>query len=107
MGGDLRIHEELEALVRQVPKGCVASYGSLGKNLRNPVSGFLAGRWMAAISEDAPWWRIVAKSGLLVIAKRDPELALRQRKVLQAEGIGFEGDQIPEKFYWEEFIPVR
>ncbi len=86
--------ESLWALVRQIPSGCCATYGELGRSLPNPVSGKIVGRWMASAPEGVPWWRVVAKPGNLPIAKRDPALGLTQRQLLEQEGVPFHGEQV-------------
>lgn len=86
--------EALWTLVRSIPFGQVASYGQLGRLLPNPVSGLVVGRWMARAPEDVPWWRVVAADGRLPVGKRDPSLLLRQRRLLQEEGVGFEDDAV-------------
>ncbi len=84
--------ESLWSLVRSIPPGRCAAYGSLGQALPNPVSGFLVGRWMASAPEGVPWWRVVAKSGALPIDKRDPHFGLEQRRLLESEGVPFLSD---------------
>lgn len=96
--------EELYALVRQIPKGRCAGYGALGRFLRNPVSGYVVGRWMASAPEGIPWWRVVAKDGTLVVARRDPELGIRQRSLLVKEGVPFDEDQVRmQEVDWDPF----
>jgi methylated-DNA-protein-cysteine methyltransferase-like protein len=85
---------ELWDLVRAIPRGKVATYGSLGAAMKNPVSGFLVGRWMAQCPPDVPWWRVVAKSGALPIAKRDPHAEFHQRDLLEREAVGFRDDAV-------------
>lgn len=99
--------EELYALVLKIPKGRCAGYGALGRFLRNPVSGYVVGRWMASAPDGLPWWRVVAKDGTLVVARRDPELGLRQRELLAQEGVPFEGDQVRmESVVWNPFEDI-
>jgi alkylated DNA nucleotide flippase Atl1 len=83
---------ELWDIVRKIPEGCCASYGDVARSLENPVSGYTVGRWMANAPDGVPWWRVVSKDGVLVIAKKDPQAALIQRQRLEAEGIAFEGE---------------
>lgn len=91
---------ELRALVSSVPAGRVGSYGWLGRSLTNPVSGFLAGKWMAQV-DDVPWWRIVGATGELLVAKRDPDLAVQQRRALEKEGVEFdESGLVRREFFW-------
>lgn len=95
---------ELYDLVRKIPAGRCAGYGALGRFLTNPVSGYVVGRWMASAPEDAPWWRVVAKDGTLVVAKRDPALGIRQRRLLEAESVPFSGDCVAmEAVEWNPF----
>jgi alkylated DNA nucleotide flippase Atl1 len=50
---------------------------------------------------DAPWWRVVARSGRLPVAKRDPRLAMEQRDRLIAEGVPFVGDDVAPEAFWD------
>lgn len=77
-------------LARQVPAGRVLSYGALGARCEPPISGYVCGRIMNNVGDDVPWWRIVAKDGSLPIAKRNSNLALRQRELLEQEGVEFD-----------------
>ncbi len=81
--------EELWSVVKSIPKGRVASYGDIGRRLRNPASGFLVGRWMAQAPPDVPWWRVIAKSGEIVLNTRSPHLAAEQEQRLREEGVPF------------------
>ncbi len=83
--------EELWAVVRSIPAGHVASYGDVGRALRNPASGFIVGRWMTQCPPDVPWWRVVAKDGRLPVTKRDPHLGSEQERRLREEGAYLEG----------------
>lgn len=98
--------EELWGIVRRIPPGTVASYGLVGRTLTNPVSGLLAGRWMHAAADDSvPWWRVVGASGDLLIAKKDPHLALIQQRKLEEEGVEFVGGLVDKSFFLFE-IPT-
>lgn len=99
--------EELYALVRRIPRGRCAGYGALGRYLTNPVSGYITGKWMASAPEGVPWWRVAAKDGTLVVARRDPELGLRQRRLLEEEGVPFVGDRVAvDKVGWDPFEEI-
>jgi len=88
-------------LARQVPAGRVLSYGALGARCEPPISGYVCGRIMNNVGDDVPWWRIVAKDGSLPIAKRNPNLALRQRELLEQEGVKFDADNRVLESYFE------
>ena len=82
--------DELWLVVRRIPEGRAASYGEIGRALSYPASGYMVGRWMANCPQDIPWWRVVAKDGRLLLAKRSPELAMEQERRLIAEGVKIE-----------------
>ncbi|MFW5697676.1 MAG: MGMT family protein [Fimbriimonadaceae bacterium] len=92
----------MHAIVRRIPSGRVASYGDLGGLLEPPVSGWMTGRAMAQISDAAPWWRVVARTGHLPVGKRDPRLEITQRERLEAEGVRFCGDRIERDCFLTE-----
>lgn len=81
--------DDLWRVVREIPSGRVASYGDVGRLLRQPATGYLVGRWMAQAPPGVPWWRVVAQSGQLVTNKRSPELATEQERLLREEGVSF------------------
>ncbi len=94
--------DELWDLVRAIPRGRVCTYGMLGASLKHRASGFIVGRWMAQCPDGVPWWRVVAKSGSLPIAKVSPVHEFDQRRLLEKEGVRFVDDQIDMKtHYWE------
>lgn len=89
-----RIIEQIRIIVHAIPRGKVLSYGEVGRRSDPPVSGYICGRIVRLISEEAPWWRVVGKEGNLPIRKRHPELSVLQREKLEGEGVTFtaEGD---------------
>jgi alkylated DNA nucleotide flippase Atl1 len=68
--------------VREVPEGFVRTYGDV-----SPGAPRFAGTVLFATDEDVPWWRIVRADGSL--AK-----GLRQRALLEAEGVPFRGQRV-------------
>ncbi|MEO6907077.1 MAG: MGMT family protein [Abditibacteriaceae bacterium] len=85
---ELRI--QIHQLVRQIPKGKVTNYGSIGAACKPPINGYICGRLMQNAPPDVCWWRVVAKEGSLPAAKRSPELGHEQRDLLEEEGVEFE-----------------
>jgi methylated-DNA-protein-cysteine methyltransferase-like protein len=80
------------ALVRQIPRGKVMSYGQVA-HACPPLTARQVGRLMArALEDDIPWWRVVGSDGSLRIRKRDPMLAQLQKAYLQQEGVQFTPD---------------
>lgn len=75
------------------------SYGDLGASLDTPVSGVIAGKWMASCPIGHPWWRVVGKDGRLLTARRDPRLAAEQRGLLESEGVVFLDDAVKSDYF--------
>jgi methylated-DNA-protein-cysteine methyltransferase-like protein len=96
-------------LVRQVPRGKVATYGQIARLLPPPegvdVRAYqvLGPRWaggaMAACPDDVPWQRIINSKG--EISPRPG--AEQQRQLLEEEGVAFdERGRVDLKAYgWE------
>ncbi len=98
------LRRQVRRLAREVARGRVISYGALGARCEPPVSGYVCGRVMGQLMEDVPWWRVVGKDGKLPIGKRGPEHSLRQRKLLEEEGVEFEDDAIGRRFFEDEAV---
>ena len=99
-------YEQVWAIVRQIPRGKVATYGQLTKMLPKPDSisdddyQIYASRWvglaMAACPDDVPWQRVVNSQGKI----SHPE-AGKQKDLLEKESIFFSRDKIDlNEFQW-------
>ena len=100
-------YEQVWDLVRQIPRGKVASYGQIALMLPPPngvafeAYKAFGPRWvggaMAACPEDVPWQRVINSQGK--ISERTG--AERQRLLLEEEGVVFVKDQVEwKKFGW-------
>ena len=79
--------------VRSVPEGHVTTYGDL-----SPGAPRFAGAVLSECDEpDVPWHRIVRADGSL--AK-----GARQRRLLDSEGVPFQGERVDMREAW---VPVR
>jgi len=98
-------NERVWQLVRQVPRGKVATYGQIALMLPAPngmdFDSYKAfgPRWvgaaMAACPEDVPWQRVINSQGK--ISERPG--AQKQRQLLEEEGIIFVRDKVDLKKY--------
>lgn len=85
-------------IVRQIPPGKVTSYGKVAAMIPPPRGMSArdyeawAPRWvggaMAACPEDVPWQRVVNSQGKISLRKGGGHL--RQRELLEAEGVIFD-----------------
>ncbi|MGB0035296.1 MAG: MGMT family protein [Candidatus Acidiferrales bacterium] len=85
-------------LVKKIPRGHVTTYGELAKALRLRGGARAVGYAMAATprGRGIPWHRVMGAGGRV----RMPEpYASLQRKLLETEGVVFEGRGIDLKRY--------
>jgi methylated-DNA-protein-cysteine methyltransferase related protein len=102
-------YEQVWNLVRQIPRGQVATYGQIAKMIPPPGGVDLeaytafAPRWvggaMANCPDDVPWQRVINSQGK--ISQRPG--AERQRQLLEQEGVEFDAkDRVDlKKFGWK------
>lgn len=98
-------NERVWQLVRQVPRGKIATYGQIALMLPSPAGvdfesyRAFGPRWvggaMAACPEDVPWQRVINSQGK--ISERPG--AEKQRMLLEEEGIVFVKDKVDLKKY--------
>lgn len=88
-----RSRERIYAVVRRIPRGCVATYGQvaelagLGRHARQ------VGYALYALPPDSfvPWQRVINAKGR-VSPRADPGSDRVQRAMLEHEGVDFEGN---------------
>lgn len=84
-------HEQIRSLVRQVPRGQVATYGQIAAYVGR-CTPRMVGYAMAGLNfdSDVPWHRIINREGRISPRAGDgPEL---QRALLLREGVRFDAD---------------
>ena len=100
-------YEQVWTLVRQIPRGKVASYGQIALMIPVPMGvdfdsyKAFSPRWvggaMAACPDDVPWQRVINSQGK--ISPR-PGGAEQQRQLLEQEGVEFDAkDRVDFKKY--------
>ena len=104
-------NQQVWALVRQIPAGKVATYGTIAGLIPPPQNMNLVdyrgwgARWvggaMARCPADVPWQRVVNSQGKISLKRGGPYE--RQQGLLQEEGVVFgPGGRIDlERFGWE------
>jgi methylated-DNA-protein-cysteine methyltransferase-like protein len=97
------LYERIYAIVRQIPRGQVATYGQIAQ-ITGGCSARLVGYAMSALRggsyPDVPWQRVINRLGRISIT--DPFGGYLQRKLLEEEGVQFdERDRVSfERFGW-------
>jgi methylated-DNA-protein-cysteine methyltransferase-like protein len=83
---------EIYAVVRAIPRGCVATYGQIGELAGIPAGHRVVARAMRGCPPKLPWHRVVGKQDArrARIAVQDPDHVRTQRKLLEREGVRFD-----------------
>ena len=84
------VYERIYRVVRQIPRGKVATYGQIAR-IVDRCTARMVGYAMAALRgrTDVPWQRVINAQGEISTRSRG-DGALRQRKLLEREGIHFD-----------------
>jgi methylated-DNA-protein-cysteine methyltransferase related protein len=104
--------ERVYLLVRQIPRGKVASYGQIAALLGHPQAARTVGWALNALRgsdvDNVPWQRVINRHGRISISRVDLGADL-QRSLLEQEGIVFdERDRVDMKRYgWEGLDDVE
>ena len=83
-------YEKIYDAVRRIPRGKVATYGQIAR-IVDRCTARMVGYAMAALRgrNDVPWQRVINAKGEISTRSRG-DGALRQRKLLEKEGIRFD-----------------
>lgn len=93
--------ERVEALVAQIPRGRVMTYGQIAALCGNARAARIVGGIAHFGNPDLPWQRVVNKSGGL--ASGYPGGRRGHKQVLEAEGVAVSNDykvDIEELIWW-------
>lgn len=98
--------ERVYAMVRQIPRGKVASYGQIAALLGHPRAARTVGWALNALREGehdpVPWQRVINSAGRISISRADLSADL-QRALLEEEGVEFNAYGYVDwsRFGWE------
>ena len=97
--------EDVYAVVRQIPKGRVTSYGAIANYLGTKLSARMVGWAMNGahgITPKVPAHRVVNRNGMLT-GKVHFATATRMQELLQKEKISVENDTVVDfkKLFWD------
>jgi methylated-DNA-protein-cysteine methyltransferase-like protein len=85
--------EQIYRVVKQIPRGKVASYGQVAALLGHPRAARTVGWALNALTREqaveVPWQRVINSAGRISISRADVDAAL-QRQLLEEEGIEFD-----------------
>ena len=99
-GCGVTVFARVYALVRQIPRGRVASYGAIARAIGIPRGARTVGWALRACGDDVPWHRVVNAQGN--ISWRPTGGYHLQRALLRREGVRFARGRIDlQKFGWK------
>jgi len=87
-------YERYYAVIRRIPRGCVATYGQIAELADFPGHARQVGYALYALRDgtDVPWHRVVNARGRLSLGTVIPEGDVEQRIRLEIEGIEFDAE---------------
>ncbi len=94
----------LRAMVAEIPKGKVATYGSVARAAGFPGAARQVVWALHNSPVRLPWHRVVGAGGRILLPGEE---GLEQRMRLEAEGVRFQGGRIPMKQYEHQFPKKR
>lgn len=101
--------ERFYAVIRQIPRGRVATYGQIAKLAGNPRHARQVGYALNALKDGSrvPWHRVINASGR-ISARSDPGWVNLQLRMLEDEGIEFgPGDRVSlVRYGWVSSFPA-
>jgi methylated-DNA-protein-cysteine methyltransferase-like protein len=87
--------EDIRKTVRKIPKGKVATYGSVAKAAGYPGAARQVAWALRASNElSIPWHRVLGSGGRILLPG---EAGQHQRILLQIEGVAFKGNRVDLK----------
>ncbi len=86
--GDKTYRERVFALVRQIPKGRVMTYGQIAGILGEGYTARTVGYVMHGAGDDVPWQRVINSQGKCSTGRLTMPINLQQ-EILESEGIRF------------------
>ncbi|MHB1863448.1 MAG: MGMT family protein [Gemmatimonadaceae bacterium] len=99
------VRARIHAVVRKIPRGRVATYGQVARLAGLPGHARQVGYAMAALGHATlvPWHRVINVQGRVSPRRAGPGAGLRQRQLLEREGVRFDeaGRVSLERYGWQ------
>jgi len=100
---DPSFFERVYLVVRQIPRGKVASYGQIAALLGHPQAARTVGWALNALTQaqaaEVPWQRVINSAGRISLSRADLSADI-QRALLEEEGVMFDET---EHVDWQRF----
>jgi len=84
--------EDVQKIVRLIPRGKVATYGSVARAAGHPrAARQVAWALCSSSAKRLPWHRVIGRGGRILLPG---EAGSDQRTLLEVEGVSFKGDRV-------------
>jgi methylated-DNA-protein-cysteine methyltransferase-like protein len=94
------VFEKILQQVRLIPKGKVATYGSVAEAAGYPGAARQV-VWALRSATDAPWQRVLGAGGKIRLAG---ESGMEQKLRLRVEGVEFSGERVDMEKFGHSFV---
>jgi methylated-DNA-protein-cysteine methyltransferase-like protein len=102
-------YDRIYAVVKRIPRGRVATYGQVAALAGLGRQARMVGYALHALPVGArvPWQRVINAAGR-ISERANPHAALRQRELLEAEGVEFDdrGRVSLQRYRWRPRTPI-
>jgi methylated-DNA-protein-cysteine methyltransferase-like protein len=91
-------------LIKSIPRGKVATYGLIAKLAGNPLGSRAVGRLLHSSTKKhkLPWQQVIKSGGKLSFAELS-DACIRQKELLEMEGIVFTNGHVDlKKYLWQK-----
>tara|TARA_B100001063_G_C16294290_1_gene325314 strand:+ start:107 stop:418 length:312 start_codon:yes stop_codon:yes gene_type:complete len=97
---NLTLRQRILTIVKEIPKGCVATYGQVAKLAGLPGYARVVGQALNKLPSDTqlPWHRVISASGRMSLSE-DSDSFLEQKEKLLSDGITIQETRIDLKEY--------
>jgi methylated-DNA-protein-cysteine methyltransferase related protein len=97
--------EDIQKVVRKIPRGKVATYGNVARAAGYPgTARQVAWALRASSAKRLPWQRVLGSGGKILLPG---EAGLHQRTLLEVEGVCFRGNRVDMERYEFAFRRVN
>jgi methylated-DNA-protein-cysteine methyltransferase-like protein len=95
----LDYEEAIRRVIRQIPRGKVATYGQVAAEAGFPGYHRHVAQVLRRAHGSLPWQRVLGSGGVIRVPREDVQ---EQRLLLEMEGVRFRGRRVAmEEFQWE------
>ena len=96
-------YERIYATIRDIPQGCVASYGQIAEIAGVPRGARQVGYALRHLpnGHDVPWYRVIRSSGRIAFEKGSDAFNEQSKRLMMEDVASLEGRIDMQKYRWQ------